>query len=244
MSGLTDLSADLTVGCRILAEQEIIDAYGHISARYPGRDDCFIISRGMSPALVQPEDFIALDFEGKAVEGNGFPNAEWPIHASIYNARADVHGVLHSHSELSRIFSLSPVKLRGVVMQDTSQWFDGLPVYLEPGLINTTERGDALARVLGTGSAALLRGHGDVIVGSTVRDMVTRSVALRTNAKILHGVLSHGEPNYWTREEAERWTEPMHQHLTPEARAGLTNRLWDYYVARIDGRLHRMLNGE
>src|SRR3990170_4772636 len=105
------MSADLTVGCRILAEQEIIDAYGHISARYPGRDDCFIISRGMSPALAQPDDFIALDFEGKVVEGNGFPNAEWPIHASIYQARSDVQSVLHSHSELSRIFSLSPVKL-------------------------------------------------------------------------------------------------------------------------------------
>src|SRR5690349_3212231 len=104
-----ELAERMTIGCRILAEQEIIDAYGHLSARLPGSDSLFVMSRGMSPALVTPEDFIVLDLDGNVVDGQGFPNAEWPIHASMYRARADVGSVLHSHSELSRIFSLSSV---------------------------------------------------------------------------------------------------------------------------------------
>ncbi|MEA2639951.1 MAG: 3-dehydro-4-phosphotetronate decarboxylase [Chloroflexota bacterium] len=149
-----ELSERLTAGCRILAEQEIIDAYGHFSARLPDAPDRFLISRGMSPALVQPADFIVLDLDGNVLGGNGHPNAEWPIHACIYRARPDVGAVLHSHSRLSRIFSLSPIPLRGVLMGQTAEWFDGLPVYPEPGLVNTPERGVALAATLGEGTAA------------------------------------------------------------------------------------------
>ena len=66
----------LTLGCRILTDQSILDAYGHLSARLSDRPDQFMISRGMSPALVEPEDFIVLDLDGKMMAGSGHPNAE------------------------------------------------------------------------------------------------------------------------------------------------------------------------
>uniref|UniRef100_UPI00397B6399 class II aldolase/adducin family protein n=1 Tax=Salmonella sp. SAL4438 TaxID=3159893 RepID=UPI00397B6399 len=59
----------LTMGCRILAEQDIIDAYGHLSARVPGRDDQFLINRAMSPALAVEEDFVVMTLDGEVVEG-------------------------------------------------------------------------------------------------------------------------------------------------------------------------------
>lgn len=196
----------------------------------------------MSPALVTPEDFILLDFQGKVLEGSGLPNAEWPIHSCIYRARPDVGSVLHSHSRLSRIFSLSPVKLRGVLMQQSAEWLEGLPLYERPGLVSTPERGDALAETLGGGSAALLRGHGDVVVGQDVRAAVMRSVSLKDNAYVLNEVLAHGEPKYWTAEEAAAWRESPHQFISREAAAALANRVWDYYQARIDGRLRLLLD--
>src|SRR5579885_3375249 len=106
---ISALAEQLTLGCRVLAEQDIIDAYGHLSARVPDSPDLFVINRGMSPALVSPDDFVVMDFDGNVVEGKGFPNQEWPIHACILKARPDVGAVLHSHSMLSRLFSLSPV---------------------------------------------------------------------------------------------------------------------------------------
>lgn len=239
-----EVAERLTLGCRVLAEQDIVDGYGHLSARHPDHRELFVISRAMSPALVEPSDFIVMDFDGKVIEGSGFPNQEWPIHACIYRARADVGSVLHSHSPLSRVWSLSPVKLRGVLMGQSYDWNDGLPVYRDAGLIRNLERGQKLVATLGSGSAMLLRGHGDVVVDADVTRNVMRSITLKQNAAALHMVLAHGTPDYWSIDEAKPWVEPMSPDVSREAAAGLAARAFDYYVARVDGRLAKRLHPE
>lgn len=242
MASTDALVERLTIGCRILAEQDIVDAYGHLSARAPDRENCFLITRAMSPALATPGDWLVMTFDGEVVAGDGFPNQEWPIHACIYRARPDVGSVLHSHSKWSRVFSVSPVKLRGVLMQQAADWNEGVPVYRKPGLIRTRERGDDLAATLGKGSAALLRGHGDVVVDQDVTRAVMRAVTFKQNAEVLHAVLAHGEPDYWTPEEASGWREMVLPGVSPEAAAALAGRIWEYYEARVNGRLQRLLH--
>jgi ribulose-5-phosphate 4-epimerase/fuculose-1-phosphate aldolase len=240
---LAKLAAELTLGCRILAEQEIIDAYGQISARVPGSDGLFMINRGMSPALVEPNDFIVCDLEGKIVHRSGHVNSEWPIHACIYRARADVSSILHSHSRLSRIFSLSRHKLRGLLTSSGPEWQEGLPLYRAPGLITSLDRGNKLAGVLGDKSAVLLRGHGDVIATNGIRRTVMKAITLRQNADVLHEAISHGgEIELWSKEELATWADTQIKGMSPENVAALAARAWDYYVARVDGRLARLLN--
>jgi ribulose-5-phosphate 4-epimerase/fuculose-1-phosphate aldolase len=237
-----ELAQKLTIGCRILAEQDIVDAFGHLSARLPGDDRLFLMNRGISPALVTPEDFIVLDLEGKVVHGDGLPNAEWPIHACIYRARRDVGSVLHSHQRLSRIFSLSRHKLRGLVMASVPEWQDGLPIYPGAGLINSVERGDRLAQTLGAGSAALLRGHGDVVAARDVAGTVLKAINLKQNADVLHELLARGEePELWGPEDVAAWAAPMHANVSREAAALLATKSWDYYEARVNGRLAKLL---
>ncbi|HLG70506.1 MAG TPA: class II aldolase/adducin family protein [Chloroflexota bacterium] len=239
-----ELAQKLTTGCRILAEQDIVDAFGHLSARLPGDDNLFLMNRGISPALVTPEDFIVLDLDGNVVGGNGTPNAEWPIHACIYRARPDVNSVLHSHQRLSRIFSLSRHKLRGLLMSNVPEWQEGLPVYRGAGLINSVERGDTLARTLGAGSAALLRGHGDVVATGEVARTVLKALNLKENADVLHELLSRGEePELWSPEDVAAWAAPMHVNVSREAAALLATKSWDYYEARVNGRLAELLGG-
>lgn len=231
----------LTLGCHILAEQSILDAYGHLSARMPDAPGHFMISRGMSPALVVPEDFIVLDLDGGLVSGTGHPNAEWPIHASIYSARSDVQSVLHSHSRLSRIFSLSSRRLRGLLTSSSHEWQGGLPVYRAAGLVTTKERGDALASQLADQSAVLLRGHGDVVVGPSVRATVLKAIVLNQNADVLHEVIGHGgEIDLWSPTELEAWQSPL-QTITRLAQEAMAERAWEYYVARVNGRLASLL---
>lgn len=240
---LKNLAAELTLGCRILAEQEIIDAYGQISARVPGMDGLFMINRGISPALVMPEDFIVCDAAGKIVHGEGHPNSEWPIHACIYGARPDVSSVLHSHSRLSRIFSLSRHKLRGLLTSSGPEWQEGLPLYKGAGLITSLERGTKLAQVLGGKSAALLRGHGDVIATNGIKRTVMKAITLKQNADVLHEVISHGgEVELWSQEELATWADNQIKGMLKENAAALAARAWDYYAARVDGRLGRLLH--
>lgn len=239
---IKQLAGELTLGCRILAEQEIIDAYGQISVRVPEADGLFLINRGISPALVEPEDFIVCDDAGKIVHGEGHTNSEWPIHACIYRARSDVNSVLHSHSRLSRIFSLSRHKLRGLLTSSGPEWQEGLPLYKGAGLITSTERGDKLAQVLGKQSAALLRGHGDVIATNGIKRTVMKAITLKQNADVLHEVLSHGgEPELWSKEELATWANTQVKGLSADNAAALAARAWDYYAARVDGRLAKLL---
>lgn len=240
-----ELAELLTMGCRILAEQDIIDAYGHLSARVPGEPGYYMMNRGMSPALVVPDDFIVCDQNGKVVRGKGHPNGEWPIHARVYAARSDVQSVLHSHSRLSRIFSLSHRRMRGLLTQSCGEWQGGLPVYRRPGLVTTVEQGDELAQVLCDGCAALLRGHGDVVATGGVKDTVLKAILLKQNADVLHEVISHGgEIDLWTEEEVAVWKGPLNFNISEQARAALADRVWDYHVARVTGRLAGLLTGK
>jgi len=201
-----------------------------------------MIPRGMSPALVESEDFIILDFDGKVVWGKGHPNAEWPIHASIYQARSDVHSVVHSHSRLSRIFSISSRQLYGVLTSSAPEWQSGIAVYREAGLVTSRERGDAVARVLANGSALLLRGHGDVIATESITSTVLKSIVLQQNADVLHEVMCHaGEVELWDAAGLAAWSGPP-KTLSSEAREALGARAWDYYEARVNGRLQALLS--
>lgn len=242
LQALAGLTAELTLGCRILAEQEIIDAYGHLSVRVPDADGLFLINRGISPALVTPEDFIVCDLAGKVVAGEGQPNSEWPIHACIYLSRPDVGSVLHSHSRYSRIFSLSSHKLRGLLTSSGPEWQEGLPLYRSAGLITSVERGERLATVLGHGSAALLRGHGDVVATSGTKRTVMKAITLKQNADVLNEVLAQGgEIEPWSKQELAEWSASPLKGLSQENAAALAARAWDYYAARVDGRLARLL---
>ena len=86
---LDHLKKDIVSASRILHQQGIAAAFGHVSARIPGTDT-FIFPPRMSPALVRMDNLLVLDVEGKQLSGAGQPNTEFWIHARIYKARPDV----------------------------------------------------------------------------------------------------------------------------------------------------------
>ena len=54
MATETDLRHDVALANRILAREGVVDAYGHVSRRHPGRPDRFLLSCSRSPELVVP----------------------------------------------------------------------------------------------------------------------------------------------------------------------------------------------
>src|SRR6202030_1412177 len=57
MSTLDSLLQDLVIANRILAREEVVDAYGHVSVRHPDDPKRFLIARSLAPELVGPSDF-------------------------------------------------------------------------------------------------------------------------------------------------------------------------------------------
>jgi HCOMODA/2-hydroxy-3-carboxy-muconic semialdehyde decarboxylase len=181
---------DLVAANRILTHQGVLDAYGHISARDPNNPNYYWISRSMPPALVTASDIIACDLDNNPVRaGETKLFFERVIHGEIYKARPDVMAVLHNHSPSLIPFCNSATKLRPMV-GNAAFLGEGVPVFDvrsvdDEGDLNITTAAQAqgLARALGAHCLVLLRGHGAVAVGHSIRQVVRYAVLAESNAR-------------------------------------------------------------
>jgi ribulose-5-phosphate 4-epimerase/fuculose-1-phosphate aldolase len=100
MSNLDTVIKDLVIANRILAREEVVDAYGHVSIRNPDNPKHFFLSRSVSPELVERDDIVELGLDGQPVRDEKRAlYLERFIHAAIYEARPDIHSVVHAHAE-------------------------------------------------------------------------------------------------------------------------------------------------
>ena len=94
-----EIRRELSLANRIVANEGVLDAFGHVSKREPGKPDRYLLSRSRSPQLVAPEDFIEYDLDSNPVREPGNTQySERVIHGEIYKARPDVMSVCHHHA--------------------------------------------------------------------------------------------------------------------------------------------------
>jgi HCOMODA/2-hydroxy-3-carboxy-muconic semialdehyde decarboxylase len=200
MSEFDQALRDLVIGNRILAHQNVVDAYGHISIRHPLNPAHFLLSRSRAPELVVADDIMEFTLDGKVVgDDRRPPYLERFIHGALYEARPDVHAVVHSHAEETLAFGITNVPMQPVIhvarsmgpvvpVWDISETF-GDDTNL---LVANAEQGRDLARRIGQGSVALMRGHGFAAACSSIVDVVRLSVYLPVNARVLTAAMRFG----------------------------------------------------
>jgi len=188
---MEELMQDLVAANRILAEHGVIDAYGHVSLRapqYPGR---YWLARAIAPERVQAGDLMEYDLDSRPLEAQARESVrERFIHGEIYKTRPDVMAVVHNHSPSVIPFSVTGVPMRAIFHM-AAFIGDGLPNFeirdVQKGtdlLVKTPALGAALARIVANKPAALMRGHGAVVVGETLARAVGRSVYLEMSARM------------------------------------------------------------
>jgi ribulose-5-phosphate 4-epimerase/fuculose-1-phosphate aldolase len=209
------LLQDLVIANRILAEEGVLDAFGHVSVRHNRDPNRFLISRSVAPALVGEEDFIEYDLDSNAVNARGRAQySERFIHGEIYKARKDVNAVVHSHSPSVIPFGVSSVPMRPVYHM-AAFIGDGLPTFdirkaagMTDMLVSNADRGRALAQALADKPAVLMRGHGVAVVGAGLPYAVGRSIYLEVNARIQTQAIGlGGRVTYIDPEEAKKVLE-------------------------------------
>jgi HCOMODA/2-hydroxy-3-carboxy-muconic semialdehyde decarboxylase len=181
---------DLVTANRVLAREAVLDGMGHVSVRHPGRADHFLLARSMAPELVTRADIMEYDLEAQPAEASGRPSyLERFIHSEIYRARPDVNAVVHCHTPSLIPFADSDVPLRAMYHM-AAFVAEGVPVFdirkaagVTDLLVSTPALGRALARTLDNKPAALMRGHGAVVVAASIPAVVGRSVYLDINAR-------------------------------------------------------------
>src|SRR5438105_11476536 len=123
------LIQDLVAAYRILAQQGVLDGFGHVSARHNRAANRFIMARSLAPELVTAADLIEFDLDGNAVDAKGRPlYSERFIHAEIYRARTDVRAVVHNHAPSVIPFGVTNVPLRPMYHM-ASFIGNGVPVF-------------------------------------------------------------------------------------------------------------------
>jgi ribulose-5-phosphate 4-epimerase/fuculose-1-phosphate aldolase len=203
---------DLVAANRILADQGVLDGYGHVSVRSPGKPDHFLLSRSLAPELVTAADVLEHDLDGNAAAPAGATLfLERFLHAGVYRARPDVNAVVHSHSPSVIPFGATATPLRPIYHM-SAFLRGGVPVFdirraagETDMLIRTPELGSALAKALGPHAAALMRGHGAVVVAADLPHAVFRSVYTELNARLQAQAISlGGKVTYLDDEEARK----------------------------------------
>src|SRR5438067_3647964 len=195
------LIENLVVANRILYDQGVVDGFGHISARLDHNPEHFLLARSMAPGLVTTADIMEHDRDGEPVDPQGrTPYLERFIHSEIYKALPEVMAIVHSHSPAVIPFGVVGTPLRPIYHMSS---FLGarVPVFeiRDAGgpatdlLIRTPALGAALAKTLGNASVALLRGHGDVVVGGSIQEAVFRAIYTEVNARLETDALRIGQ---------------------------------------------------
>lgn len=224
-------AADLLVlANRILANEGVLDAFGHVSVRCPERPDRFLQSRSLSPEFVTVEDILEFDLDGNTVQSSDLAvYSERVIHAAILRARPEVQAVFHGHPRQILPFACTGIPIRPVI-HSACMFAEGIPLYddydADSGmLISSAEEARRLSQVLGGAKALLMRGHGCVVVGESVPAMVMGAIYLRDNAAVLLKALALGEPRYLSPEEGQAASRVFADKLS-------TDRAWNYWVGR------------
>ena len=187
---------------RILAKEDVVDAYGHVSVRRPDDPSRFLIARSVSPELVSAEDIVELGLDGQPTgDEQRTLYLERFIHAAILAARPEIMAVVHAHAEDTLAFGVAgATKLRPVVHSGS---FIGAEVpvwdiadhFGETNLLVTNlAQGRDLAQCLGANNVALMRGHGFAAAGRSLIEVVRMSVYLPRNARILMQAKQLGGP--------------------------------------------------
>jgi HCOMODA/2-hydroxy-3-carboxy-muconic semialdehyde decarboxylase len=196
------LIEDLVAANRVLAQEGIFDAYGHVSMRHPGNQNRYLMSRSLAPALVTANDILEFDLDSNPVDPKGPRSVlERFIHGEVYKARPDVKAVIHSHSPTVVPFSVTKVPLRPVMHNATFLWV-GVPVWEirdagGPGtdmLVRNAVLGRSLAATLGDKPVALMRGHGSVVAAPDLQMAVRYAIYTEINARQLATALALGGP--------------------------------------------------
>ena len=182
---------DLVIASRTCADHGVIDAYGHVSVRSPERPDRYWMSRALAPELITESDLVELDLDSQAIQdpAPALYNERF-IHGEIYKLRPDVNAIVHNHSHAVIPFSCSNCRLRPLfhlaafIGQGVPTWDIREAQRGSDMLVRNAALGQSLARKLGPHPAALMRGHGSVVVGASLPIAVGRTIYLDHNARM------------------------------------------------------------
>jgi HCOMODA/2-hydroxy-3-carboxy-muconic semialdehyde decarboxylase len=216
-----------------LFKEGVVDGFGHVSARHDRNAERFLLARGIAPGTVTAADIMEYDLDANPVDQRGRRMyLERFIHGEIYRVRPDVQAIVHSHSPSVIPYGITGTQLRPVFHMSgfLGAWASPVFEIRDAGgpatdlLIRDRKLGAALAQALGPAAFALMRGHGSVAVGSSVRQVVYRAIYAEVNARLQSEASRLGAITFLNEREAANAAETID---------GVLERPWELWRQRV-----------
>lgn len=200
---------------RIISHEGLSDAFAHLSARTCSGNQMLFMPR-MSPALVRANDLFVVDFEK--------PVPQSSIHQAIYKCRSDVNAVFHFHSPAVILLSVIGKTVRPMHNYSVI-FYEGVPLYTGTGQVESPARATEMVKLLGDAKALILRGHGAVVVGQSIREVCMLALYLEESARLQTEAMKLGSPMFVERDEAERIAKRTFKPTS-------VDRAWKHFAAK------------
>lgn len=230
---LAEALRELALANRMVANEGVLDAFGHVSMRHPSNPNRYFLSRSRAPELVAPEDFIEYDLESQPLKEPGVGQySERVIHGEIYKARPEVNSVCHHHAPgfmplLATGADYVPIFHLGAVGGIKPPYWDQHDEFGDTNmLVVKPEEGASLARALGAKWMVLMKRHGVTVAGTSVRDCTFRTIYAARNAEYQVQSMAIGTVSSLSPGEAREAGQ-----ITGKT-TGLT-RAWEYWAMRV-----------
>jgi HCOMODA/2-hydroxy-3-carboxy-muconic semialdehyde decarboxylase len=213
-AGLTRIKKEFVSALRIISHEGLSDAFAHLSARLDEGKKMLFMPR-KSPALVKADELFVVDFDTLVPQS--------AVHQAVYKARQDVASVIHFHSPA--VILLSVVGRTIEPMHNYSAiFYEGVPVFEGTGQVESPERATEIAQLLGEAKAVILRGHGAVVVGRSIREACILALYLEESARLQAEAMKLGAAKFIDRAEAERIAKRTFKSAS-------TDRAWEHFKA-------------
>lgn len=219
-----ELRQQLADALSMMERAEVIDFNGHMSCRIPGSDQILINSGKSVRSALAAEDIIAIDLDGKPLEGDVVPPMEFHLHSAIYRKRPEVNAVAHTHPVWSTLFSSAGEKVEPVTMQ--AAVMGPVRTFPKTASINNRPLAEELAEALGGHRVIMLRSHGAVTVGTDIVEAFVLAIYLEETAKRQYLARSIGNPYVLTAAEVETIGANLRK-------PHLLRKVWDYHHAKL-----------
>ena len=223
----------LVAANRILAHEQVVDAFGHVSLRHPDHCHHYVLSRSRAPELVELDDLMEFELDGRTLNGQGrTPYGERFIHGAVMEARPEINAVVHNHAYDVLPFGLTDTPLKPLI-HTASVIGEHIPLWdirdkfgdATDMLVRNMEQGRDLTVALEDNTCLLMRGHGAVIAGKTLKEAVVTSIYLMINAKIQTVAMAMGNPVYLSAGEIKNMTNVQFSPLSMD-------RMWEAFCLR------------
>jgi L-fuculose-phosphate aldolase len=221
------LIAQVALGARMLSLDGHDDFnQGQISARLPGRDTFFIKNALCGFDEATPADVVEVAVDADVAAPPTAP-PELPLHQAVYQARPDVNAVVHSHAPHTLVFGATDLPLRPI-SHDGAYFVDRIGLFTETSnTVLDLATGQRIALALADHPGVLLRNHGGVVVGRSVRHAAIFAQVLEHACRLQLIAVGAGVPYTWSNDrDVALKRDFVYADLSVRS-------YWDYAVRRV-----------